>query len=108
MGSTSEREFIEKLRKIQEKMNKRTKDIRNEVSKIERIKVDALKKTEDVRRSADKDINKIEGKITKSKDLASESKQRLTSEIAMLRDVIESEYSQLRTRIAESVIPVTA
>ena len=98
----------EKLNKIQQKLFKRTKDVRNDVSKIEKIKVDALKKTEDIRRSIDKEINKIEGKIAKSKDLAPESKQRLSSEIAMVRNGIENEIVELRGRIAESVIPVVA
>ena len=108
MGSMSEREYREKLNKIQQKLFKRTKDVRNDVSKIEKIKVDALKKTEDIRRSIDKEINKIEGKIAKSKDLAPESKQRLSSEIAMVRNGIENEIVELRGRIAESVIPVVA
>ncbi len=108
MGGTSEREYREKLGRIQEKMGKLVKDVQKDFNKIEKIKVDSLKKTEDMRRSADHDINKIENDITKSKDLAPESKQRLHLEISVLKNEIEDKYAQLRGRIAESIVPVAA
>lgn len=108
MGSTSEREYSEKMRKIQEKLDRRVKDIRKEFDRIEKIKVDALKRSEDMRRSAEKDVNKIEKNIAKSKDLAPESKQRLQSQIAITRNDIENKYTKSRTQIAESIIPVAA
>ena len=106
MGSTSEREYKEKLNKIQEKVNQKVRDIRNDVRKMEKIKVDSLKKAEDMRRSAEKEINKIEGNVMKSKDLAPESKQRLHSEVAILRSEVESIYVKLRGQVAESIVPV--
>lgn len=108
MGSTSEREYQDKLNKIREKANRRAKEIRDEVSRIEKIKADALKKAEDMRRFADHEVNKTTEDITKSKDLAPESKQRLSSEIAMLKNEMENNYANLRRQIAEAMVPVTA
>ncbi len=108
MGGTSEREFRERLTKIKERTDKQVKDVRKTVSRVEQIKVEALKKAEEVRRSADSEVNRLEGKIVKSKDLAPESKQRLTSEMVMLRTSIDDEYQELRRRIAETIIPALA
>jgi seryl-tRNA synthetase len=108
MGSTSEREYNEKLDEIRKKLSKRAKDVRDDAIKIEKVKVDALKKVEDMRRSADKEANKIEENIVKSKDLAPESKQRLNSELTLVRNEIEDNYAKLRRQIAESIVPVVA
>jgi len=69
------------------------------------MKVEALKKSEEARRSAEKDVDKMEGKITKSKDLAPESKKRLRSEILVLRKEIKQEYIELKTQISQTLIP---
>ena len=69
------------------------------------MKVKALKKTEETRRSTEHDIDKIERKITKSKDLAPESKERLRSEIVILRNEIKENYVELKTQISETLIP---
>jgi len=61
-----------------------------------------------MRRSADKEANKIEEKIVKSKDLAPESKQRLNLELTNVRNEIEDNYATLRRQIAESIVPVVA
>lgn len=108
MGSTSEREYKKKMNKIQEKLNKRAKDVRNNVSKIEKIKLDALKKAEEMRRSIDKEMDKIERDIVKSKDLAPESKQRLHLEIVLLKNKAEDNYAKLRRKIAETIVPIVA
>jgi hypothetical protein len=108
LGGTSEREFMEKLSKMNERFSKRRKDIRKEIAKIERIKVDALKKIEEMRRSADHEMSKIERKVQKSKDLAPESKQRLDSEMTVLKNEIEDDYAQLRRQIAETIAPILA
>jgi hypothetical protein len=108
LGGTSEREYLEKLRKMQERLIKRTQDVRKEVAKIERIKVDALRKVEEMCRSADHEMSKIEGKVQKSKDLAPESKQRLNSVMTGLKDEIEDGYAELRRQIAESIAPLIA
>jgi DNA repair exonuclease SbcCD ATPase subunit len=106
MGGTSEREYNEKLDEIRNKLSKRAKDVRDDVIKIEKVKVDALAKIEDMRRSADKEANKIDENIVKSKDLAPESKQRLSSELAIVRNEIEDNYAKLKRQIAESIVPV--
>ncbi|MCW4052161.1 MAG: hypothetical protein NWE78_02990 [Candidatus Bathyarchaeota archaeon] len=105
MGGPSEREYSEKLNKITETINKRAKSIRKDFEKLEKMKVSALKKTEEIRSSADRDVDRIEKDIIKSKDLAPESKQRLYSEILLLKDRVREQYSQLRTRISETMIP---
>lgn len=106
MGGTSEREYNEKLDEIRKKLSKRAKDVRDDAIKIEKVKVDALAKIEDMRRSADKEANKIEENIVKSKDLAPESKQRLNLELTNVRNEIEDNYAKLRRQIAESIVPV--
>ncbi|MCW3982180.1 MAG: hypothetical protein NWE81_03615 [Candidatus Bathyarchaeota archaeon] len=108
MGGTSEREYNEKLDEIRKKLSKRAKDVRDDAVKIEKVKIDALAKIEDMRRSADKEANKIEEKIVKSKDLAPESKQRLNLELTNVRNEIEDNYAKLRRQIAESIVPVVA
>ena len=108
MGGTSEREYNEKLDEIRKKLSKRAKDVRDDAVKIEKVKIDALAKIEDMRRSADKEANKIEEKIVKSKDLAPESKQRLSLELTNVRNEIEDNYATLRRQIAESIVPVVA
>ena len=69
------------------------------------MKVESLKKSEELRRSVTHDVNKMEEKITKSKDLAPESKERLRSEIVTLRNAIREEYAELKTQISETLIP---
>ena len=108
MGGTSEREYNEKLDEIRKKLSKRAKDVRDDAVKIEKVKIDALAKIEDMRRSADKEANKVEENIVKSKDLAPESKQRLSLELTNVRNEIEDNYAKLRRQIAESIVPVVA
>ena len=105
MGGTSEREYVEKMSKIKEKILKTEKDVKNDFAKIEKIKLDRLKKTEEMRRSAENDLEKVEKDILKSKDLATESRQRLNSEIAVLKSEIEQRYTELKTQISKAIEP---
>lgn len=105
MGSHSEREYKEKLSKIREKLNKRARKIREDFAKIEKMKVQALKKAEETRHSAEHDIDKIERNITKSKDLAPESRERLRSEIVVLRNAVGQKSTELKAQISETLIP---
>ena len=105
MGGTSEREYIEKISKIKEKILKTEKDIKNDFTKIEKIKLDTLKKNEEMRRSAENDLEKVEKGILKSKDLTTESRQRLNSEIAVLKSEIGQRYTELKTQISKAIEP---
>jgi len=105
LGGTSEREYTEKMSKIKEKILKTEKDVKNDFAKIEKIKLDTLKKTEEMRRSAENDLEKVEKDILKSKDLATESKQRLNSEIAVLKSEIGQRYTELKTQISKAIEP---
>lgn len=105
MGGTSEREYSEKLNKIRDKLAQRAKEVREDAVRIEKIKTDALDKIEDMRRSADKEADKIEKDVLKSKDLAPESKQRLNAELTTVKNEIESSYAKLQRQVAESIVP---
>jgi uncharacterized coiled-coil DUF342 family protein len=104
MSIASEYEHRKKLNKIREDTNKKVNDVRDHFAKIEKVKTDALKKTEEMRRSADKDITKLEEEIAKS-NLTAEVKKTLTSDITLLRKEIEDRATELRNRIAGTVIP---
>jgi hypothetical protein len=105
MGSTSEREFMQKIGKIQEKMNKKSRDVKKEFSKLEKTKANLLKKTEEDRHKIERELDKMIGKIHGSKDLAPESKRRLYAETSSLKSDIKDIYFDLKTRIAETFIP---
>ncbi len=105
MGGPSEREYREKLNKILENTNKRAKDVREKFAQIQKIKVEALKKAEEMKRSADHDIDKTMMEITKSQDLAIESKERLRMEISSLRNDVDQTYTDIKTRISETMVP---
>lgn len=105
MGGPSEREYREKLNKMLENTNNGAKDVREKFAHIQKIKVDALKKTEEMKRSTGHEIDKAMIEITKSQDLAVESKERLQAEISNLRNKIEQIYTDLKKRISETMVP---
>ena len=105
MGGTSEREFKQKIAKMREKMGKNSSNIKKEFTKLEKTKVSLLKKTEEDRHNVERDIDKMDRKIQGSKDLAPESKRRLNTETSSLKAEIKEIYFDLKTRIAETVIP---
>jgi hypothetical protein len=105
LGGTSEREYIEKIVKIREKIFKTEKDVNSKFDEIEKTKLNSLKKTEEMRRSAEHDLERMEKDIAKSKDLAPESKQRLTSEISAFRTEIVQKYTDLKTRLSKVITP---
>ena len=91
-------EFQKKLTKTREDFHKREIDVRGRLAEIEKKKVEALKKTEKMKHNTLHDIDKMDEKIMKS-DLDSESKTRITSEIAVLKQDIENKYEELKTTI---------
>jgi hypothetical protein len=105
LGGASEREFVEKIRKVKEKSSKIAADVRNDFAKMEKLKADSLKKTEEMRRSADQDLDKLDREMVKSVDLAPESRQRLTVEMASARNEIQQKYVELKSRISEAIVP---
>ena len=105
MGNTSEREFMKKIGKMREKMNKKSHNIKKEFIKLEKTKTNLLKKTEEDRHDIERELEKIEKKIYRSKDLAPESKRRLNAETNSLKMNTKDVYYDLKTRIAETFIP---
>ncbi|MEM3578386.1 MAG: hypothetical protein QXX51_08100 [Candidatus Bathyarchaeia archaeon] len=103
VGGPSEREYMEKLNKIKEKIGKKAKDIRGEFEKIEKAKVDLLKKTKETKHDIERETLKMEEEITKSKDLAPESKKRLRTEIDVVKSEIRRQYAELETQIAKTI-----
>jgi hypothetical protein len=49
LGGPSEREYVEKLGKIKQKLNQKVGDVRKQFEKIEKAKVDLLKKTKEMK-----------------------------------------------------------
>lgn len=96
---------MKKISKIKEKLLKTERGIKNDFAKIEKIKLDTLKKTEEMRNSAEQDLEKLEKDAVKSKDLATESRQRLNSEISVLKSEIGQRYTELKTRISKAIEP---
>lgn len=106
MGGSSEREYIEKMSRVKEKINKRLGDVKKHFEKIEKAKVDLLKKTKEMKHDAEREILKMENEIAKSKDLAPESKRRLRIEINALKSEVLKRCSEAETRIAEAIASV--
>jgi len=108
MGGRSEREYRENLSKIRERLNNRDRDVQKDFEKIGKMKIEALKQTEEMRASTFHDIEQMEKDIIKSKDLAPESKARLHTEIAALKNEVEQKYGMLKTRISKTLTPALA
>lgn len=103
MGGPSEREYMEKFGKLKEKVNKKVADVKKQFEKIEKAKVDLLRKTKEMKHDAEREILKMENEISKSKDLAPESKRRLRVEIDALKSEVLRKCGEVETRIAEAV-----
>ena len=99
MSESFEFEFQKKLTKMREELGKREVDIRGQLASIEKIKVEALKKAEELKYSAKHDLEKIDQDIMKAKDLNTQVKARLASEIATLKEDLEKKYAELRNTI---------
>ncbi len=90
---------------MREKMNKKSHGIKKEFTNLEKTKANLLKKTEEDRHNIERELEKIESKIYRSKDLAPESKRRLYEETNSLKSETKDNYIDLKTRIAETFIP---
>ncbi len=105
MGGHSELDFREKLSKTRENLYRKLRDVRDRFSEIEKVKLDAMRKTDELKNSLESDLQRLEEDIEESKDLASESKERLRSEISILLEEVEEKYSKVRKRITETSTP---
>jgi len=105
MGGTSEREFMERIRRVREKSSKTADDVRNDFAKMEKLKAESLKKTEEMRRNSEQDLEKLQREIVKDNDLAPESRQRLAVELNIAKNETQQEYTGLKTRISKAIVP---
>jgi len=101
LGGSFEFEFQKKATRIREQLSRSEVDIRRKVTDIQKGKVEALKKTEEMKYSAQHDLEKISQDVMKAKDLGTDIKTRLTSEIVDLKNEIERKYSELKNTISE-------
>jgi hypothetical protein len=72
---------------------------------MQKLKAEALKKTEEMMQSAEHDLEKLEQKILKSKDLVSESRPRLNAEIKATKEHITQKYDDLNKRVLAAIVP---
>jgi hypothetical protein len=105
VGGTSEREFIEKIVQTKKKASERVTEVRNDFAKMQKLKADALKKVEEMRRSAEANLEKLEQKAAKEKDLVPESRHRITVEIVQAKKEIQQKYDETKSRISGSIVP---
>lgn len=105
MGKPSELDYKEKLNKTRENLYKKLHDIRDQFGLIEKIKVETIKKADELKSSTEHDLRRIEEDIAKTRDLASESKERLHSEIDLLKTEIKEKYNEMRRRITGTITP---
>ncbi len=105
MGGTSEREFSERIVATKEKASKTINDIRNDLTKMEKLKADALKKVEEMRRSSEEKLEKLERETAKSKDLATESRNRINADLEQAKRDIQQKYADMKARISAAIIP---
>ena len=105
MGDASEREFLEKITEVKTKSGKKASEIKNDFAKVQKLKAECLKKTEEMLQSAEGSLEKLEQKMTKSKDLAPESRQRLNQELTEAKHQVKDRYVDLKKRISISIVP---
>jgi DNA-binding ferritin-like protein len=105
LGGTSEREFSESIARVKGKSNKTASKVKSDFVKMQKLKAESLKKVEEMMRSAEKDLERLEQRITKSQDVVYESKGRLNAEIMATRSQIKQKYTELKSSIAASIVP---
>ena len=105
MGDTSEREILEKISDVKAKSSKQASEIKNDFAKMQKLKAESLKRIEEMMQSAENSIEKIEQKVVKSKDLAPESRHRLSVEISDSKQELKEKYVDLKKRISAAIVP---
>jgi len=104
MGDT-EHEFLEKIVSIKTKSSKKVTEVKDDFGKMQKLKAESLRKTEEMMRAAEHDLDKVEQAIVKSKDLASESKPRLSAELKAAKEQVTQKYNDLKKRISDAIVP---
>ena len=104
MGDT-EHEFLEKIVSIKTKSNKKVTEVKDDFGKMQKLKAESLRKTEEMMQAAGHDLDEVEQAIVKSKDLASESKPRLSAELKAAKEQITQKYNDLKKRISDAIVP---
>jgi len=99
MTTSFDFEYQKKLTKVREELSKREVEVRKQLANIEKIRVEALKKTEELKYSAHHDIERIDQDLMKAKNIDTQTKTKLATEISTLKSDIEKKYSDLRSTI---------
>jgi predicted metalloendopeptidase len=100
----SERDYLQNISKIKDQAAKRSNQVSDIFVKMHKQKSEAIKRNEEMLSKARSDMAKLEKKINGDKDLAPESKQRLSREIVSARPQFQSKYDELRRRIDQTEI----
>jgi hypothetical protein len=99
MAESLEFELQKRLTKIRQELSKREVEVRGLLTKMESLRVEALKKTEEMKYSAQHDMEKIDQDIMRTKDLNTQAKSRLATDISTLKSEIENKHEQLRSTV---------
>ncbi len=73
---------------------------------MQKLNAESLKKLEEMMQDSEKELDKLEQKISKSKGLAHESKARIHAEIKTTRTLVTGKYKELKSKVA-SIIGLT-
>jgi hypothetical protein len=101
----SEHAFSEKIISTKTKSSKKVAEVKDDFGKMQKLKAEALKKTEEMLRAAEHDLEKLEQDIVKSRDLAPESRHRLSAELTAAKEEITQKYNTLKKRISDAIVP---
>ncbi len=99
----SEHEILENIGKISAKSSKITSKVKDDFAKMQKLNAESLKKLEEMMHFSERELERLEQKIAKSKNLAPESKARLSAEIKTARTQIHSKYAEMKSRVASIV-----
>jgi hypothetical protein len=102
----SEHEILEKIGKITAKSSQTASKVKNNFAKMQKLNAESLKKLEEMLQDSEKELDKLEQKISKSKGLAHESKVRIRVEIKTTRTIVKEKYKELKSKVA-SIIGLT-
>ena len=99
----SEHEILEKIGKITAKSSQTASKVKNNFAKMQKLNAESLKKLEEMFQDSEKELDKLERKISKSKGLANESKVRIRVEIKTTRTLVTEKYKELKSKVASII-----